>query len=123
MLGEFGFVGLLFFVAILFPIGAIVTSYLLSKLRMRPDRPNPIKGTTFECGIETVGPAWVQFNFRYYFVALLFVVFDVEVIFLYPWAVAIRQLKLFGFLAVLLFILVLVVGLVYDWKKEGLEWK
>jgi len=73
--------------------------------------------------METIGPAWVQFNFRYYFYALLFVIFDVETVFLYPWAVAFRQLELFGFIEMLIFIAVLLVGYAYAWRKGALEWK
>jgi len=73
--------------------------------------------------METLGSSWIQFNFRYYFFALLFVVFDIEVVFLFPWAVYFKQLKLFGFIEMLIFILILVVGLVYAWRKKVLEWK
>lgn len=74
--------------------------------------------------MQTVGDAWVQFNFRYYFFALLFVAFDVVAVFLYPWAIAFKsELKLFGLIAMLIFILLLVVGFVYAWRKKALEWK
>jgi NADH-quinone oxidoreductase subunit A len=73
--------------------------------------------------METVGKSWVRFNFRYYFFALLFVVFDIQVVFLYPWAVYFKQLKLFGLVEMLAFILILVVGFVYAWRKGVLQWK
>ena len=79
-------------------------------------------GTPYECGVETEGDAWGQFNVRYYVVALLFVVFDVEVVFLYPWAVAFRQLGLFAFVEAALFLVVLLVGYVYAWRRKALEW-
>jgi NADH-quinone oxidoreductase subunit A len=85
--------------------------------------PNPIKDTTYECGMETVGKAWVQFNFRYYFYALLFVALDIMVVFLYPWAVELKQLGLFAFIALLVFVVIIVVGYVYAWRKKVLEWK
>jgi len=91
--------------------------------RFVPWNPNPIKDSTYECGMETIGKAWVQFNFRYYFYALLFIALDVLVVFLYPWAVELRQLGLFAFIALLIFVLIIVVGYVYAWRKGVLEWK
>lgn len=122
MLRDFGYIALLLIVAILFPLGAIVASFLLGLFRVRPQRPNPVKAATYECGMETIGEAWVQFNFRYYFYALVFLIFDVETVFLYPWAVRFQKLGLFGFLEMLIFILILVVGYVYAWRKKALEW-
>jgi NADH-quinone oxidoreductase subunit A len=73
--------------------------------------------------MQTIGKAWVQFNFRYYFYALLFVILDVLVVFLYPWAVELRQLGIFGFIGVVVLILFVVVGYIYAWRKKVLEWK
>jgi len=73
--------------------------------------------------METVGKTWVQFNFRYYFYALIFVALDVLVVFLYPWAVELRNLGVLAFLAVLIFVAIIVVGYIYAWKKRVLEWK
>ena len=92
-------------------------------MQVVPYNPNPVKSSTFECGMETIGEAWVRFNFRYYFYALMFIVLAVLVVFLYPWAVELRQLGLFGFIAVLILIFILVVGYIYAWKKKVLEWK
>ena len=86
-------------------------------------KPNPVKSSTFECGMETIGTAWVRFNFRYYFYALVFIALDVLVVFLYPWAVELKQLGLFGLTVVLVFIFLIVVGYIYAWKKKVLEWK
>jgi NADH:ubiquinone oxidoreductase subunit 3 (subunit A) len=122
MLGQYGYVGILLLVALIFPLGAVVTSFLLGKLRIRPSAPDPVKEDTYESGVQTEGPAWVQFNFRYYLYALLFVVFDVEAVFLFPWAVAFDQLPAYMFLEVLLFLGILVLGLVYEWRKRALEW-
>jgi len=72
--------------------------------------------------METIGESRIQFNFRYYFFALLFVIFDVQVVFLYPWAVEFNQLKLFGLVVMLVFILIMMVGFVYAWKKGVLKW-
>ena len=122
MLSGWGQVGLLLVLALLFPLGGIVTSRLLQALRLRPSRPDPIKDDTYECGVTTEGPTWVQFNIRYYLIALVFLVFDIEVLFLFPWAVAFGTLGIGGFVAATIFILVLGLGLVYDWLRGGLEW-
>jgi NADH:ubiquinone oxidoreductase subunit 3 (subunit A) len=87
-----------------------------------PRKPNPIKSQTYECGIETVGATWVQFKVQYYIFALVFLIFDVETVFLFPWAVAFDQLPLFAVLEGILFILILVAGLIYAWRKGALEW-
>lgn len=92
-------------------------------MQIVPYNPNPVKSSTFECGMETIGKAWVQFNFRYYFYALMFIVLAVLVVFLYPWAVELRQLGFFGFIAVFIFIFIIVVGYIYAWRKGVLEWK
>lgn len=123
MLAGYGHVGFLLVAAILFPAGGIFTSWLFSKLRIRPQRPDPVKEDTFECGVTTEGSAWVQFNVRYYQYALIFLVFDVEALFLYPWAVSLGVLGVGGFIAAVVFILTLVLGLIYDWRKGGLEWQ
>src|SRR3990172_1610577 len=122
VLEEFGRAGFLLIFALAFPIIPILGSVLLGLLKIRPKRPDPIKSATYECGVETVGDAWGQFNVRYYVFALLFVVFDVEAVFLYPWAVAFRQLGLFAFVEAVLFIAILVVGYVYAWRRRALEW-
>ena len=122
MLSDYGQVGILLAIAIAFPLAAILTSWLLSRVRIRVDKPNPIKEDTYECGVTTEGSAWVQFNFRYYFYALLFVIFDVEAVFLYPWAVAFRKMAVYGFVEAVIFVLILTIGLVYAWRKKALEW-
>lgn len=123
MLTNFGYVGLLFIVAILFPVFILILAYALKFVRIRPDKPNPAKASTYECGMQTVGSSWVQFNFRYYFFAVLFVAFDIVTVFLYPWAVAFKGLGSFGLIAMLIFILILVVGFIYAWRKKALEWR
>jgi len=119
---EFGRAGFLLIFALAFPLIPIGASVVFGLLRLRPNRPDPVKTDTYECGVETEGDALVQFNARYYVVALLFVVFDVEAVFLYPWAVAFRQLGLFAFVEAVLFLAVLVVGYVYAWRRKALEW-
>ena len=122
MLEQFGRAGFLLIFALAFPLVPIIASVLLGAFKMRPKRPNPVKEATYECGVETEGDAWGQFNVRYYVIALLFVIFSVEAVFLYPWAVAFRQLGLFAFVEAVLFVLILVVGYVYAWRRKALEW-
>jgi NADH-quinone oxidoreductase subunit A len=122
LLADYGYIAILLVAAIAVPALILVLARFLSVKPKQPD-PEGVKTDTYECGMKTVGSSWLQFNFRYYLYALLFVVFDVETVFLYPWAVHLKQLKLFGFVEMLVFILILVVGLVYAWKKRALEWK
>jgi NAD(P)H-quinone oxidoreductase subunit 3 len=96
---------------------AIILSTLLS-----PRRTGVERRTTYESGMEPLGAAWIQFNIRYYMFALVFVIFDVETVFLYPWAVAFNQLGLLAFIEALVFIGILLIGLVYAWRKGALEW-
>jgi NADH-quinone oxidoreductase subunit A len=96
---------------------------ILRSVRVVPRKPNPVKSLPFECGMETIGKSWVQFNFRYYFYALVLIALDVMVVFVYPWAVGVRQLGVFGLVAALVFILLISLGYVYAWRKRVLEWK
>lgn len=89
---------------------------------VRPQSRSPVRRTTYESGNEPIGGAWIQFNIRYYMFALVFVVFDVETVFLYPWAVAFHKLGLLAFIEALIFIAILVIALVYAWRKGALEW-
>ena len=123
MLGDFGYIGILIIAAIAFAATTILLPVTLRFLGLVPRKPNPTKYTTYECGMETVGESWVQFNFRYYYFALLFVVFDIQVVFLYPWAVHFGQLRAFSLVQVFLFVLIVVVGFVYAWRKGVLQWK
>jgi NAD(P)H-quinone oxidoreductase subunit 3 len=101
----------------LVPVLAIGTSYIVA-----PKRKGVERRLTYESGMEPIGGAWIQFNIRYYMFALIFVIFDVETVFLYPWAVAFSQLGLLAFVEALIFIAILVVALVYAWRKGALEW-
>jgi NADH-quinone oxidoreductase subunit A len=92
-------------------------------LQVVPYNPSDVKSSTFECGLDTIGRSWVQFNFRYYFYALVFIALDVMVVFLYPWAVQLRGLGVFGLVAVVVFIGIVLIGYIYAWKKKVLEWK
>lgn len=84
---------------------------------------NPQKGEAYECGIPTRGRSWMQFKVGYYLFAILFLMFDVETVFLFPWAVVVQDLGVYGLFSILFFLVVLVLGLAYAWKKGALEWK
>jgi NADH-quinone oxidoreductase subunit A len=111
------FVGLFLVVGLLIPVAAIVLSALLA-----PRKPNPIKLSTYECGMETVGDSWVQFKAQYYVFALVFLIFDVETVFLFPWALALNALPFFAVVEGVIFILILIAGLSFAWRKGMLEW-
>ena len=116
-MSQWIYIGLFLIVGLIIPVGAITVAGLLG-----PKKSNPIKQSTYECGIETVGDSWVQFKAQYYIFALVFLVFDVETVFLFPWAVKLGQLGLFAVIEGIIFILILIAGLVYTWRKGMLEW-
>jgi NADH-quinone oxidoreductase subunit A len=117
MHNEWLYIGLFLVVGIIVPIVPLAFAALIS-----PHKPNPIKQSTYECGIETVGESWVQFKAQYYVFALVFLVFDVETVFLFPWALSLKQLPLYVVFEGILFIAILVAGLTYAWRKGLLEW-
>jgi len=123
LLANYGNVGLFLVVAVLFAITTILLPVFLRYFRIVPHKPNPVKNSPYECGMETAGKTWVQFNFRYYFYALIFVALDVMVFFLYLFAVGLREIKIFGLIEIAVFVLVIAVGYIYAWKKKVLEWK
>ncbi|MDO8531707.1 MAG: NADH-quinone oxidoreductase subunit A [Dehalococcoidia bacterium] len=123
MLAQYGYVGIFLVIAVLIPTFMLLLSWLMSFVGVRPQKPSVVKSETYECGMETIGGSWVQFNFRYYYFALLFVIFDVETVFLYPWAVHFKQLALFGLVEMAVFMAILLVGYLYAWKKRALEWR
>jgi NADH-quinone oxidoreductase subunit A len=89
---------------------------------LRPSRPSSVKEEAFECGNPPSGSAWGRFSVKFYLTAILFIVFDIEVVFMYPWAVAYRDLGVFGFVEMAIFVAVLTLGLVFVWRKGALEW-
>ena len=110
-------------VLVSFGIAALVVAVLLGAgAFLRPHHPTAVKEEAFECGNPTSGSAWRRFPVKFYLTAILFIVFDVEVVFLYPWAVVFRSLGLFGFVEMAIFVLVLALGFVYVWRKGALEW-
>jgi NADH-quinone oxidoreductase subunit A len=114
---DWQFIAIFFILSPIFPAAPIILNHLLG-----PKKPNPIKQQTYECGIETVGSSWVQFKVQYYIYALIFVIFDIEAVFLFPIAAAYGQLSLFAVFAAGVFIFLLADGLVYAWGRGALEW-
>lgn len=112
------FIGVFILFALVFPLLPV----LLAKV-VAPKKPSPTKNASYECGLEAEGDPWIQFRVQYYIYALIFVIFDVETIFIYPWAVSFKQLGLFAFIEMILFIAILSVGLVYAWRKKVLQWE
>jgi NADH-quinone oxidoreductase subunit A len=117
MIDTWLYIGIFFIVAPLIPAVAILVPKFVA-----PRKPNPIKLDTYECGLETVGDSQVQFHIQYYIFGLVFLIFDIEAVFLFPWAVAFNQLALYMVVEGILFILILLAGLVYAWRKGVLEW-
>jgi len=115
---DYGIVGLFFVIGIAFVASAFIVSWLF-----RPRDPNPVKTSTYECGETLKSSSRVQFNVSYYLVALLFVIFDIEVLFLVPWIVVFRELGMVAYIEMMIFIAILVVGLIYAWKKGVFEWQ
>ncbi|MDW8170988.1 MAG: NADH-quinone oxidoreductase subunit A [Anaerolineae bacterium] len=118
ILNEWAFIGVFFAIAWVFPALPIGIAAIF-----RPRKPNVLKSQTYECGVETVGDTWVQFRVQYYVYGLIFLVFDVEMVLLFPWALAFHQLDWFGFFAGLVFVILLVDALIYAWRKDVLVWR
>ena len=117
MITEFGRVLIFLMVGVVFVAGGMIFAWLL-----RPNRPYPSKLATYECGEVPLGDTRVRFNVRFYVVALIFLIFDVEVVFLFPWAVVYKNLGWFAFIEMLVFLGILVVGYAYVWRKGDLDW-
>lgn len=112
------FIGLLFLFAAAFPALPLLAARWIS-----PKKPSAIKESEYECGLEAKGETWIQFRVQYYIFALLFVIFDIETVFIFPWAVAFQKLGFFAFVEMVIFIAILGFGLLYAWKKQALEWE
>ena len=115
---QYGYVAVFAIVGIAFIIITLIAAWVL-----RPHHPSRAKNTPYECGIIPKGDAWGQFNIRFYIIALLFVLFDVEAAYLYPWAVRVKQLGAFALAEMLVFLAILAFGLGYAWRKGGLKWE
>jgi NADH-quinone oxidoreductase subunit A len=117
MLTEFGKIFIFIILAIVF----VTITLFLSKL-IRPDRPTREKQKVYECGENPEGSPWVKFNIRFYVVALIFLIFDVEVVLLFPWALTYKDFGIYGFAVGIIFLLILFLGMAYEWRKGDLEW-
>ena len=106
---------------LLFGAAFVVLNLLISRI-IRPNMPSESKQSTYECGEIPLGGSWIQFNMRFYVIALIFMIFEVEVIFLFPWAVVLQQIGLYALVEMMIFIGILLVGFAYVWRKGDLEW-
>jgi NADH-quinone oxidoreductase subunit A len=114
------YIPVLIFIGIAGGLGVLILA--LSRV-LAPHRPDREKNSPYECGFEPFEDARMKFDVRYYLIAILFIIFDLEIAFLFPWAVALGEIGMFGFLAMMLFLGILVVGFIYEWKKGALEWE
>ncbi len=110
---------ILFFLAGIIMVGM---GTLLSSL-LSPKKKNAVKEEAFECGIPTQGPSWLQFKVGYYLFAILFLIFDVETVFIFPWATVMKEMGMVAFIEILIFFVILGLGLIYAWKKDALKWE
>ena len=114
-----------YFPIILFLIIALGLSFIFIMLNflLSPKKPDPEKLSSYECGFEPFNDSRIEFDVRFYLVAILFIIFDLEIAFLFPWAVSLGNIGLFGFWSMMVFLLVLTIGFIYEWKKGALEWE
>jgi len=117
MLSDYGQV----FIFLIFALGFVAIALVSAKI-VSPKRPTKGKYTTYECGEDTVGETWIKFNIRFYITALIFIIFDVEIVFLFPWAVQLKQLGASALVSILVFVFIIAIGYIYAWKKKALEW-
>ena len=106
------------FISLLLSIGFIVINYIAS-----PSNPDPEKLSAYECGFEAFDNARIEFDVRFYLVAILFIIFDLEIAFLFPWAISLGNIGLLGFYSMMTFLFILTIGFIYEWKKGALEWE
>ena len=105
-------------VALIISIGFIVLNFLFS-----PKNPDPEKLSAYECGFEPFSDSRMEFDIRFYLVAILFIIFDLEIAFLFPWAISLGNIGLFGFISMMIFLFILTIGFIYEWKKGALDWE
>ena len=116
-LSEYLSIIVFLFISLLLSIGFIAINYLAS-----PKNPDPEKLSTYECGFEAFSDSRIQFDIRFYLVAILFIIFDLEIAFLFPWAISLSSIGLLGFYSMMIFLFTLTIGFIYEWKKGVLEW-
>ena len=117
MMGDYLIIGIF----LILGVGFVLFTFFLSRL-IRPHRPGKTKLQTYECGEVAMGSSWIQYNVGYYIFALIFVIFDVEVVFLFPGAVAFKKLGLYALIEMFIFLAILIFGLIYAWRKGALRW-
>ena len=117
-LSEYLSIIIFLFISLLLSIGFIVINYIAS-----PSNPDPEKLSAYECGFEAFDNARIEFDVRFYLVAILFIIFDLEIAFLFPWAISLGNIGLLGFYSMMAFLLILTIGFIYEWKKGALEWE
>ena len=117
-LGEYLSIVIFIFVALTLSIGFIVLNFLFS-----PKNPDSEKLSAYECGFEPFDDSRMEFDVRFYLVAILFIIFDLEIAFLFPWAISLGKIGLFGFVSMMIFLFILTVGFIYEWKKGALDWE
>ena len=105
-------------IALLLSTGFIVVNFLFS-----PKKPDPEKLSAYECGFEPFSDSRMEFDVRFYLVAILFIIFDLEIAFLFPWAISLGNIGLFGFISMMIFLFILTIGFIYEWKKGALDWE
>ena len=116
-LSEYLSIIIFLFISLLLSIGFIVINYIAS-----PSNPDPEKLSAYECGFEAFDNARIEFDVRFYLVAILFIIFDLEIAFLFPWAISLGNIGLLGFYSMMAFLFILTIGFIYEWKKGALEW-
>jgi NADH-quinone oxidoreductase subunit A len=116
----YNYIPVLIFIVIGLGLGAVM---IMMGAMLGPHRPDSEKQSPYECGFEAFEDSRMKFDVRYYLVAILFIIFDLEIAFLFPWAVVLDEIGMFGFLAMMVFLGVLVVGFIYEWRKGALEWE
>ena len=117
-LSEYLSIIIFLFISLLLSIGFIIINYIAS-----PSNPDPEKLSAYECGFEAFDNARIEFDVRFYLVAILFIIFDLEIAFLFPWAITLGNIGLLGFYSMMAFLFILTIGFIYAWKKGALEWE
>ena len=117
-LSEYLSIIIFLFIALALSIGFVAVNFAFS-----PKNPDPEKLSAYECGFEAFSDSRIQFDVRFYLVAILFIIFDLEIAFLFPWAISLGKIGLFGFISMMIFLFILTVGFIYEWKKGALDWE
>ena len=117
-LSEYLSIIIFLFISLLLSIGFIIINYIAS-----PSNPDPEKLSAYECGFEAFDNARIEFDVRFYLVAILFIIFDLEIAFLFPWAISLGNIGLLGFSSMMIFLFILTIGFIYEWKKGALDWE